>query len=80
MQAFLSSADFFFQNQLFCKKSFEYQTVLDQVLSCLIWIHVDCKVFISVFLSNIDIGCIKETSQGDVSFAHPKHMCYIIDS
>ena len=33
-----------------------------------------------VFLSNISFGCIKETSQGDVSFAHPKHMFNIIDS
>ena len=26
------------------------------------------------FLSNISFGCVKETSQGDVSFMHPKHM------
>ena len=32
------------------------------------------------FLSNISFGCIKETSQGDVSFAHGKHMFNIIDS
>ena len=27
-----------------------------------------------LFLSNINFGHVKETSPGDVSFMHPKHM------
>ena len=29
-------------------------------------------------LSNISFGCVKETSQGDVSLTHPKHMFDIV--
>ena len=28
--------------------------------------------------SNISFGRIKETSQGDVSFKHPKHMLHVL--
>ena len=34
-------------------------------------------IIISVFLSNIRFWCIKETSQGGVSFTHQTHM-YLI--
>ena len=30
-------------------------------------------IFWVFFLLNISFGCLKETSQGDISFRHPKH-------
>ena len=34
-------------------------------------------ITISFSLSNICFVCVKERSQGDVSFAHPKHIVFI---
>ena len=42
---------------------------------------VDIKIYnpqnviiIIIFLKNICFGCVKEMSQGDISFTHLKHM------
>ena len=38
------------------------------------------RIIIRVFSPNKHmIVCLKETSQGDVSYTHPKHMIYSID-
>ena len=63
------------------------QEVSFQIISNLYYREVDIKIYnppppppppkrlLSVFLlSNIPFGCVKERSQGDVSFKHPKHL------
>ena len=55
--------------------------VLFLIISSSNYREVDIKIYISknnhyqtFYLSNISFGRVKETSQGDVSFTHPKYM------
>ena len=41
---------------------------------CLLPPFLPQKMVVIIFPINHCFGCIKETSQGDVSFMHPKHM------
>ena len=59
--------------------------ILFRIISSSIYREVDIKyitpqnVYYQFFLlSNIRVACVKETSQGDISFTHAKHMlfCY----
>ena len=81
MQAFLSSADFFSISTFSKKKPLSAKQFGSRSGFVRSYLDPCClQSFISFFLSNISFECIKETSQGDISFAHPKHMFDIKDS